>query len=361
MKTERLEYLDSLRGWAILLVLICHAGGLVNGAINQVTGEGNKGVELFYVLSAFMLFWTHYNKHRHEHRETLNFFVRRFFRIAPLFYPVVIVCATVAYFHRDGSGPTIGHLAATLLFVNGWNPAWINSIVRVEWSVAVEMTFYLIMPWLLHYVTNGERAVIVCMLGLLLGDGLSNLLDTHVNLTQYGYGWYTAFWFPAHLPVFLLGICTFFFSRSNFTERQGLVFTTLGVFVLVSAYFGDQVWVIRHHIVFAIGFCLIILGLGARPVRFFVNRPMTWLGKISFSVYLLHLPIVGGVYRFVVNHLGLDGWWNFSITLTAAIALVVPAAALSYFLIERPGIKLGSRVVRMIESRRSRIGATLDA
>ena len=87
----KLKYIDALRGLAILGVLIVHCGGHGdNGAIPQsllaIISNGARGVQLFFIVSAFTLFLSMTHKYEQEKHPKLNFFIRRFFRIAPMYY-----------------------------------------------------------------------------------------------------------------------------------------------------------------------------------------------------------------------------------------------------------------------------------
>ena len=83
------DFIDALRGLAFLGVLVHHAVARIphlNSSVVRVAEQGHEGVELFFLVSALTLFFSLDSRRRSERRPTLNFFIRRFFRIAPLFY-----------------------------------------------------------------------------------------------------------------------------------------------------------------------------------------------------------------------------------------------------------------------------------
>lgn len=103
---KRLNYITVLRALAILMVLTVHIGQqntksrLMHPFINTIISNGARGVQLFYILSAFILY-SSYKYHQSKDRyPVLSFYLRRFFRIAPLFYLAVIF-----YLWHDGFGP----------------------------------------------------------------------------------------------------------------------------------------------------------------------------------------------------------------------------------------------------------------
>jgi len=88
---NRILWLDSLRGLAVLAVVLVHCGQVArsSGLLGHVTAAGQYGVQLFFVISAITISLT-YQKHVHKYgsspRSMFAWFVRRFFRIAPLYY-----------------------------------------------------------------------------------------------------------------------------------------------------------------------------------------------------------------------------------------------------------------------------------
>ena len=95
-------FVDSLRGIAVLGVLLVHTGQRVAGLpalVDAATNFGAYGVHLFFVASAFTLFTSLNQRSRSERRPTLNYFLRRLFRIAPLFWLAVLF---YVWWYRDG-------------------------------------------------------------------------------------------------------------------------------------------------------------------------------------------------------------------------------------------------------------------
>jgi len=90
---NRLPFIDALRGLAIFGVFIVHSSQSIDGLprwLSSLASQGARGVQLFFVISAFTLFLSLSTRRKNEKRPTLNFFIRRFFRIAPLFYAALL-------------------------------------------------------------------------------------------------------------------------------------------------------------------------------------------------------------------------------------------------------------------------------
>lgn len=83
---KKLEHIDALRGVAILMVMLVHVSQKISGLSSKIillSGYGQMGVQLFFVISAYTL-WLSSAKRKDEQNKLLNYFIRRVFRIAPL-------------------------------------------------------------------------------------------------------------------------------------------------------------------------------------------------------------------------------------------------------------------------------------
>ena len=153
MRLVNFKYIDALRGWAILGVVLVHSTQWVTPSsqlFDALAREGARGVQLFFVISAFTLFGS-MTARCQEPRFIVNFLIRRFFRIAPLFYLSLIgyTCLNgfnARYFAPEGVAWWFFPL--TISFFNGWMPQTINSVVPGGWSIAVEAMFYVSLPLL---------------------------------------------------------------------------------------------------------------------------------------------------------------------------------------------------------------------
>ena len=88
-----LTWVDAMRGWAILGVLMVHVGINENATVflKTIIANGARGVQLFFLMSAFTMFYTYKRHFKEERKYVGNFFIRRFFRIAPLSHKYQII------------------------------------------------------------------------------------------------------------------------------------------------------------------------------------------------------------------------------------------------------------------------------
>jgi peptidoglycan/LPS O-acetylase OafA/YrhL len=161
------------------------------------------------------------------------------------------------------------------------------------------------------------------------------------------------FWFPAQLPVFLLGILLYRMILAADPKKDGvLAFPLLalaGLVIVGSFKSFSFLNLLPQHVLFSAGLLLFAFSLYLRPRLLFVNPVTIFLGKISFSLYLVHFALLDPMETLVRAHsLGnpdLDSLLYF-------ILVLIPASGLAWIThrwIELPGIRLGSALIRRWE------------
>ena len=151
----------------MILVHVSQAVPDLPHQLRLLADQGARGVQLFFVVSALtlMLSW-----HR-RHDGVLPFYIRRLFRIAPVFW-----LAIAGFLLLDGFDPRYWaphgidwrHVLATLTFQHGWHPATITSVVPGGWTIAVEMTFYAMFPIIASVSRRWWHAALLFVLSLLV-------------------------------------------------------------------------------------------------------------------------------------------------------------------------------------------------
>ena len=373
---KRYGYVDALRGYAILGVIVCHAAltfsretiaktgsrPLFPGA--QLAEAGQFGVQLFFLTSIFTLFLSLRSRKRHEIHPTRNFFIRRFFRVAPLFWTGILFYLWFEIPWNRAWAPNgldTWQIATTFAFLHGWHPESINSVVPGGWSIAVEMNFYLLLPFLFTRIRTLKKALL-WMIALAFAGRAASILAkqslVHPNGSFDGYlaSSFTIFWLPMQLPVFFGGIVLFHLigdeeGRKKLNPWRFWFLATSVMSYVTLAYSPYAQEPIAFGIIL-IGFA-VYLACARRSIL--VNSWIRWLGKISFSCYICHF--------FVLHELGkiLQGW-NFAnldpslgyiinCGWLLAVSLLVSStfASISYSLIEKPGILLGNKLVEKLE------------
>jgi peptidoglycan/LPS O-acetylase OafA/YrhL len=357
----KLAFIDVTRGLAILGVLIHHFVGptnLLSGLpqyVEFMTQQGAHGVQLFFIASAFTLFRSYQHRSHLERHPVRNFFLRRYFRIAPMYY-----LGIAYYLWQNGAGPIsyLGvefynspqNILANISFLNGFNPYFLW-LVPGSWSVATEICFYLLVPMLFKWIPDLASAIRLVGFSVVLRvvfyavfKNLHWVEDVHLRLL------YANWVLPTQLVVFSLGILLFFILRGDpwpkFRKIDYFLWSGL-IFVEV---FSSGGRFLESEVVLSVGLLVMILGLSKLNFENLPGRVLAHIGKISFSLYLSHWAVIYWLdsYGLLLMELGMD-WQSIVLGLVWRFALVLGISVListvTYQLVEKQGQKLGKWVI----------------
>ena len=361
----KFKYIDALRGAAILGVLIVHCGqyGMndhLPSIIQTLVLNGAHGVQLFYVVSAFTLFLTLAKGNPEEKATWVHFYVRRFFRIAPMYY--LGICYFLwqdglgpRYFLGDAPGISAANIVANVLFIHGFNPYWITSVVPGGWSIAVEMLFYCLIPLLFVTIKNTRQAFVFFLIALALRVVLQFALN-RMNVIESERLWqeFLNFYLPNQLPVFALGILLYFILKDDYglplSPRMILVLSA--VFILHFA----GIPILPNHVLLSIGFVGLAVALSRFEFKLFVNPVLVHLGRVSYSMYLVHFAVLFWLNRFnAVDYLpvsnSVDAIINYGFRLMILLVIATPISSLLYHLIELPCQRMGKMLIMKMSGR----------
>lgn len=240
----------------------------------------------------------------------------------------------------------------TALFLHGFHPETINSVVPGGWSIAVEMTFYLVFPLLVRVRKIGYLSLLfVASLCLQkFNVPLSGAIFHYEANQKYLIEGFAFFNFIGQLPVFLLGMMTYWMIAGQRAIDYKFVVLAAVAFVglLVEFWVPHQTFIASHVVAGGL-FALFSVFLARVPLALVVNRVTILLGKLSFSMYLVHIAILkllaGSrvVALFGEGNLGSIAFFAFVLALTAGVSWI------TYHLIEKPGIALGRRLIDRLE------------
>jgi peptidoglycan/LPS O-acetylase OafA/YrhL len=309
-----LPVLDGVRGLAILMVLLLHflAGVPPSDAaergVVEVTKYGGYGVELFFILSGFLITGILYDT-RHQPHYFRNFYMRRILRIFPLYYGVLALVFFVAPLIPPLRGPTLDYLVdrqawAWLYAINiyiGKSGEWNFSYLQHFWSLAVEEQFYLFWPLLVFALARRPRALVATCLAVSLGAMLARLIGSLMGLSW----WTTYTLMPFRMDGLALGGFLAVAARqpggldrlartlpTAATVVGGVVAATFVWTLLVSRAGLDFVLPVRASLVEMLLACLLLWSVIApqrsATSRFFRSRAMVFLGTYSYGLYVYH-------------------------------------------------------------------------
>lgn len=353
MTPKRYAYIDAMRGYAILLVIAVHSSQYVSDlpyAVRKLADQGARGVQLFFVASAMTLCMSW----QARHDGAIPFYIRRFFRIAPMYY------LSIPFFlWARGFGPSIyapdgigwRHIAMAATFTHGFSPDTITSVVPGSWSIADEMMFYAIFPLLMLgfgrvRFAAGAVAVIVATWLCLAIQRRADSYVAHMVDPAWRTTWatFTYLWVVQQLPCFLFGMLAFKWMAEGRPVRRprALVSISLLAGVLVAFYPGlPYVGRLGLPMQYGIIFAVFALGLAHWQSWFLVNPVIGWIGKVSFSAYLVHLWVISTLS---IPHS------NYAEAFLALTAVTIAISSVTYLVIEEPCNRLGRYVARRVRA-----------
>src|SRR3569833_502363 len=223
MRPNKLLFVDSMRVWSILMGSARHQAQefRLAGPLKLLTSYGQTGVFLFFLASAFTLSNSATLRSDESHA-TRNFFIRRYFRIAPLYYlGIAFYAALTLLFPGHAAGWTNGSalsLWTNLALIHGLCPKAFSGAVPGGWSIGTEWIFYAIFPALFAASIRAVSAwgwrvlILPVMLIAALSFALVFAITGGVE-NEIFYFWYCSL--LTQLPVFLIGITLFMALQSG--------------------------------------------------------------------------------------------------------------------------------------------------
>jgi len=355
-KSSRLSYIDVLRCVAILGVILVHCAQYGSGELGipifftNIIHDGDRGVQLFFLMSAFTI-WMTFSRHKLcEKKASSNFYIRRFFRIAPMFY-----LAMAYYLVEDGvrSGISMWNIVATTFFAHGISPYWINSVVPGGWTIAVEMSFYVGVPLMVKFVKDIKSATLVLLGSVLLKAVLQKIFEAHMLIpSRELWNDYLFQYFPGQIPIFMMGIILYYIFIDGKTAIATLfaIITPMLLLEKINAVtFVDVGLLLWGFFFMGVAFLLHEFVRENRGTRF-----LAYIGKISYSMYLTQFAVLHWLERFnLLDTVGLSGPWrpilNFGLRYSLVCAATVLVSSLTYKFVEKPFIAFGNSLIKRRE------------
>jgi peptidoglycan/LPS O-acetylase OafA/YrhL len=323
--------LDGVRAAAVLMVMFYHArwffGRMPFAPIIQC---GWVGVDLFFTLSGFLI--TRILMDARWKRDYFrNFYLRRARRIWPLYF--LLLGGVFFYALATGTAGSVRWWAYVVLVQNLFVPGVGIALLRGTWSLAIEEQFYIVWPLLVRFI--GGRGLVTICVSLLAVEPILRYfyLPSHGSLEMYVM---TFTHLDGIVSGCLLALCLSFMReqapRLKWLLWLSIVLGGAGTLLLITraGALRQQSVMLFSCLSLASGGVVGLCAISAFPFsRVLLLRPVRYVGRISYGLYLLHLP----VFDFIGKYWGHR--FPAALQLAAEFAVTFCLAALSWHLFER--------------------------
>jgi peptidoglycan/LPS O-acetylase OafA/YrhL len=371
MQSRNIQYLpavDILRGVAAVWILLFHAHHMLGSILREGIQfnkykmweyslnpllvpllEGHTAVALFMVLSGFIFTWGAFGKHVYFK----PFITNRLLRIYPLYLSLMFI--GLAAYPKDFN---LLNVIMLIFALGDFSRVNLGGFTAMAWAIAVEFQFYILFPLLFTIASKSPKkviigwisaAIILRVLVIMLGGNARDVSYWHLGgrLDQFLLGMGVAFWLKTNPP------------KSEHLHRM-IVYGSVAVvgvlffFHLLGGWPSNGGWKVIWPTIEGLMWSVVIAGFVGfnyfKESKFgCIQTILIWIGIRSFSIYLLHYPII----RLFSIHpewmLRLTGHWRYD-ALINIMLLIVPVTMLisqiTWFAIEKPFLSLRVSYIR---------------
>lgn len=327
---ERNDTIDAFRGVAILSVLAYHyAGSPADPRVwhTAAPNVGRFGVQLFFIISGIVISMTV----RSAAGRPLEFLVKRVARLYPAYLVAMVSTTAILMLARSSTFPhDLGRVASTILLYDGRQPF----IDPSYWSLVPELKFYLAVALCMAVFRKRYWAGLIALTlaGLFVSVVWNGEIADRYLVAEY-------------MPLFLLGVSTWMIIYER--ARSGWLCAGVALVALPYAALRFDVafhphWLMLVYIGGLGGLLILLLALRVKTSL----GPLAWLGRRSYSLYLLHQALGLTALSLLERH-GLPAGLALPVVATGAVGL----ATLSFRFIEEPGRRATIGLYRHLQGR----------
>lgn len=364
---QNFDSINIMRGIAILMVILVHTSHRIEGdlSLSLISQYGQLGVQMFFVASAFTLCYS--MDYRRKNNDPLrNFYIRRYFRVAPGYYLGIALYFFVTLFISGvwSSNKEPLNILTNIFFMHGLFPPANNSVVPGGWSIGTEMLFYLIFPLIYFIYIKFQNKYklfyllmpfFILLISILIQFIFYLLIQKTVFFNNNGFIYYSIL---NQLPVFCVGMSLYTAFKNDKLNNikkstcivSGIFFTLMTAFTM---FIGPSFFIFSSAVFpffSAISFTYLFILLH----YFLPNKGHIFakIGIVSFSGYLVHfiftfylVTTLSEVFHFIHPDIQLILFYIITIVLTYFSSKFI------YQYIEKPGTKLGKNLINYLDNK----------
>ena len=323
-KDSNIPILDSLRAFAALSVCLFHfvcttTGYITTEWVLTVFSVGKYGVQLFFVISGFVIPWAMFNA-GFTFPYFFKFLLKRLARLEPPYIFSIVIALTILFLREKLLGSHNDHLEVSfnqiilhfgylIPFFEGYK--WLN---QVYWTLAIEFQYYFFIALLFIPLIRARMLYRII------------IYITIIALSFIGSDKFLPYW----LPIFLLGVILFLYKSKLIINKE---FYTVTALVLIFCIYKYSVISVLYTMI-PIASVLFFSDLKIKGLNFF--------GKMSYSIYLIH-PLIGASFINILSH-SVNSFIGKIFVIFSGIVITLISSYIMYLIVEKPSKKLSSSI-----------------
>jgi len=356
----RLDGIDILRGFAVTTVIVYHFFVLLELTNNTMSpyvhAFGSLGVPLFFVISGYLIYRSiERNIDQKGTKEgLLNYFFHRLFRIIPAYYFNLLIVFLMASFLWDNDffystsffKQLFSHLTFSSYFIHKSAGFGING---AYWTLGIEMLWYILAPLFFIFFNKTRTLFLIMFMSFLYTYGLSvGFFDTFFNLNEKADNYtllllYYTTQIPGQITYFIAGILIYKYTITISLDRPIrnylLSLILISLFVIIIGYYKIHLDLLPSHLLLLILTTLLFIFLYQSSIK--GMGILSWIGKISYSLYLWHMPIL-----YIMNKSNILEHRPMFEAVIFFLVFLISISAMSYYFIEEGGFALRKKLTK---------------
>lgn len=285
-----------------------------NNSVCHIFSYGYLGVQVFFIISGFIICYS--LPLNYQLKDFSPFFKKRLLRVEPPYLLSILLTISVAYLASFITHNSVEFSWKNLLYHIGYlNNFTTNTYINgVYWTLGIEFQFYILIGLLFTWMNKSVYFLILIVISLL------SLNYIKINNTSLIF---------EHTPLFCIGILMYFISFNNKYPKLILMCLLAVTLFMISLSKPEILYVS----LFTIGIILVPFGN---------NKVIGFLSNISYSLYLIHIPIGGRIINLSLRFVKTDSQKYLTIALAFVVSII--AAYLFHLIIEKPAIKWSKQI-----------------